>query len=158
MKTRWIVCALAALIADASAAGGWLESYPEALALAAKNNRPVLIDFMGSDWCVPCIQMKKTVFDSEAFQKYADDHLVLLEVDFPQGRKQPKKQFEENQALGEKFGAIDPMGMLRVPTVTLVSPQGEVLATQHGAFFKPEEVIAWIEAAEKKTPAAASAR
>jgi thiol-disulfide isomerase/thioredoxin len=141
-----------ALFANASARAEWLDDYSAAMSLAKKQGRPVLIDFMGSDWCVPCIQMKKKVFGTDTFKKYAAGNLVLLEVDFPQETQLPEKQYEENLALGKKYGAVDSMDTLLVPTVTLIDSDGKVLASQNGAFFKPEEVIAWVEAAVKKMP------
>jgi thiol:disulfide interchange protein len=156
MKTgciKWtlgVVAISLALATHASAGDGWLENYGEAIALAKKEHKPVLIDFTGSDWCMPCMIMKKRVFDTDAFKKYAVGHLVLLEVDFPQGKQMPPQQFQQNQELGEKYGAIDSVGTLRVPTVTLINDKGAVLATQNGAFLSPDELIKWIEDSMRK--------
>ena len=61
----------------------WLTDSTAALAQAREKNRPVLIEFTGSDWCPGCIQLDRAVFQTEAFQKYAAENLVLLKVDFP---------------------------------------------------------------------------
>jgi len=67
-------------------AAGWGDNYKQALETAAKENKNVLLDFTGSDWCVWCIRLKKETFDKQQFTDYADKNLVLVEVDFPQGK------------------------------------------------------------------------
>ena len=57
--------------------GDWLENYTEALAAAKSLNRPVFIDFTGSDWCGWCIRLDREVFTQKAFIKYAKKDLVL---------------------------------------------------------------------------------
>ncbi len=39
--------------AIAAEGGGWLEDFAEASALSKKTNRPMLLEFTGSDWCPP---------------------------------------------------------------------------------------------------------
>ena len=65
-------------------AGGWGDDYKAALAAAAKDNRNVLLDFTGSDWCGWCIRLKRETFDKPEFKAYADKNLELVEIDFPQ--------------------------------------------------------------------------
>ncbi|MCA9784845.1 MAG: thioredoxin family protein, partial [Candidatus Cloacimonetes bacterium] len=67
----------AAWTADASkqlglqAGGGeddlWITDYEEALKLAKKERKLVLVDFTGSDWCGWCIKLKDEVFSKEEF-------------------------------------------------------------------------------------------
>ena len=41
----------------------WQTNYDEALALAKNENKPIVLVFSGSDWCGPCIRLKKTILD-----------------------------------------------------------------------------------------------
>lgn len=65
----------------------WLTDYSEACKLATEKQQPILLNFSGSDWCVPCMRMKKDFFESQEFSTYASTNLVLLRADFPRGKK-----------------------------------------------------------------------
>ena len=49
----------------------WLTDLPKAEAQAKAENKIVLLDFTGSDWCGWCIKFKKEVLDTAEFQEYA---------------------------------------------------------------------------------------
>jgi thioredoxin-related protein len=108
----------------------WLTDLAHAKSLAKAENKLVLMDFTGSDWCPPCKKLKKDVFSSEEFATFAKAHLVLVEVDFPKTKKVMEKQSAElkkaNQALAEKF-AIE-----AYPTVIVLSPEGKQLSKDTG--------------------------
>lgn len=82
---------------------GWLEDYEEAVKLATKENKPILADFTGSDWCGWCIKLKKEVFQTAEFKKWAKEKVVLLEVDFPKKKKLSQKIQEQNKALQAQY-------------------------------------------------------
>ncbi len=54
-----------------------------AIARAGAEHKLVLLDFTGSDWCPPCMQMHEEIFSRPEFQTYAESNLVFLTVDFP---------------------------------------------------------------------------
>ena len=54
------------LLADAPK--GWGTDYDAALARAAKEKRPVLALFTGSDWCPYCVQLEKKVLKDSSFR------------------------------------------------------------------------------------------
>ena len=47
----------------------WETSYKAALDQAAKQDKLVLLDFTGSDWCGWCIKLRKDTFSKPEFQK-----------------------------------------------------------------------------------------
>lgn len=110
-------------------AGGWGNNLEKALAEAAASQKLVILNFSGSDWCGPCIQLKKEVFESEEFKKFADTSLELVRADFPRQKKNqlPKEQLKYNEALAEKY---NPSG--KFPLTLLLSPDGKVLRTWDG--------------------------
>lgn len=120
-----ILFPIAVLLAATSGAhagkDGWLTNYDEALTQAKEENKIVLVEFHGSDWCPPCIKLNDEVLSTKAFKKVAKDDLVLLNVDFPRKTKLSEEQREHNQALAEKFG------LRGVPMVLLLNHEGEVL-------------------------------
>ena len=65
----------------------WFSDFTEVQLKAKKNHQMILINFSGSDWCGPCIQMRKNVFDNEDFKAFAKSNLVLLRADFPRQEK-----------------------------------------------------------------------
>ncbi len=85
--------------------GKWTMDIPAALALAKDIQKPVLVNFTGSDWCMWCQMMDKKVFSQEAWQTWAKDNLVLIWVDFPRDKTLvPEELQAQNKAYSEKFG------------------------------------------------------
>ncbi len=102
----------------------WLTNFQKGKTEAIASNKLIVLNFSGSDWCGPCIRLKKEVFESEAFENYAAEKLVLVNADFPRYKKNQlsKEQAEENEALAEKY---NPAG--RFPFTVLLDPNGKVL-------------------------------
>ena len=65
----------------------WLTDFEEARAIANKENKFILINFSGSDWCAPCIRLEKEIFETDLFLSYAKEQLVLVKADFPRLKK-----------------------------------------------------------------------
>src|SRR5471030_1383064 len=91
-----------ALADDASK---WLTNYEKAVAQAKAENKLVLMNFTGSDWCPWCIKMDKEVLDTKEFKDYADKNLVLVEVDFPNSKPQTDEVKKQNGGLKDKYNA-----------------------------------------------------
>jgi len=85
---------------------------------AKDEKKPMLLDFTGSDWCGWCMKLKKEVFDTPEFQKYAKEKLVLMEVDFPHGKKLSKEETEQNEKLAQEYNVGG------FPTIILLSSKG----------------------------------
>ena len=124
------------------AAEQWETNYDAALEQAAKENKMVLLDFTGSDWCGWCIKLKKDTFSKPEFQKFARESLILVELDFPRGKEQSAELKRQNQELAEKFGIEG------FPTLVLLNPQGEEAARNVGYLpGGPEGFVKWVESA-----------
>src|SRR5437763_727377 len=67
MLKNIILALVLALSATFASAAEWRSDYDKALADAKASNKYVLLDFNGSDWCPPCIEMKKVAFSKPAF-------------------------------------------------------------------------------------------
>jgi len=108
---------LAASVALASAGlDGWMENLDKALEKAKAENKPVLVEFTGSDWCPPCKMMRKNVFSKKAFVTAASKKWILVEIDMP--KKNPALA-KKNQPLAKKFKIEG------VPTVILLDKNGK---------------------------------
>ena len=109
-----LVTTPSAAIADAD----WLVSYEQALQQARETGKPVLADFTGSDWCGWCVRLKDEVFDTEPFQQFAQENLVLVELDYPRHHPQPEEIRTRNRRLLNEYNVRG------FPTLVILSPQG----------------------------------
>jgi len=125
---KWIFCAIALTCAAqvAFADPQWLTDVPKAEAQAKKENKLVLLDFTGSDWCVWCKKLDEDVFAKPDFQRYASTNLVLVQLDYPQRKAQPAALKAANEALQIKFNIEG------FPTLYLLKPDGSVVWKQVG--------------------------
>jgi thioredoxin-related protein len=103
----------------ALAAAGWDDNYEKALEKAKAEKKMVVLDFTGSDWCSWCIKLDKEVFSKKEFKDYAKENLVLVEVDFPQGKRQTKKVKDQNAKLQKEHGVSG------YPTIIVLNPEGK---------------------------------
>lgn len=121
-------------------AGGWNDNYQAALATAAKENKKVLLDFTGSDWCEWCIRLKKQVFDTPEFKQFADKNLVLVEIDRPMRKSLRPEVLKQNVAL------VDQYQVEQLPTIILLSPEGKPLKRESIFLNGPKGFIDWVNA------------
>ena len=99
------------------AADAWLTDLDEGIKVAKAEKKAILVDFTGSDWCGWCIRLKKEVFDQKEFAAVSKD-FVLVELDYPQKKKQAAEVKAKNKALAERF-AIEGF-----PTIMLLDAEG----------------------------------
>ena len=138
---------LAFFAVRAIAAADWQTDYARALETAKAQNKKVLLDFTGSDWCGPCIEFKKRALSRPEFRDYADRNLVLVEVDYPQGKRQVPELVKQNENLKKQYG-IDEKGF---PTIVLLDPNGKVVREFTGYDGETvADLIAWIEGKGKR--------
>ncbi len=113
-----VTVGVAALTASAFASTleGWTDDLDKALEKAKTEKKSVLIEFTGSDWCPPCIAMRKNVFSKKEFVEAASKDFILVELDFPKGDPDLKKR---NEPLAKKYKIEG------YPTVILLDSDGK---------------------------------
>lgn len=121
----------------------WLTDLPAAQAQAKKENKMVMLDFTGSDWCGWCHKLKRDIFDTKEFTEYAQTNLVLVEVDFPRTKKLGAKQEAANEALMAKYKVQG------FPTLIILNADGKQVG-QLGYESSPKPFLAKLEVARKK--------
>ena len=100
----------------------WLVRYDEVYEKSVKENKPILANFTGSDWCGWCKKLKKAVFDTETFKKWANENVVLFELDYPRRTPQDPEIKKQNQDLQQTF-----RGLVRgYPTVLIFDIEREL--------------------------------
>jgi thioredoxin-related protein len=125
MKNLSFITIAAAMLLGAVSAhagkDGWLHSYEDALAQAKAEDKHILIEFHGSDWCPPCKQLNNEVLTQDAFKSLAKSSLVLVDADFPRKSELPEEQQAHNDELLKQFG------VRYFPTVLIIDNEGKVL-------------------------------
>lgn len=124
------------------AAAEWMTDFDAAKARAKAENKAVLIDFTGSDWCGWCVRLRSTILDTPKFQQYAADKFVLMEVDVP---KNPAKIGAQKLAVNRQIAAHYSVTMY--PTMLVVNAQGDVLGGFVGGRDSWEHVTAPLDKA-----------
>jgi thioredoxin-related protein len=116
----WCLCAIV------PALGGedvhWQTDFEAAKNQAKAENKLLLVDFTGSDWCSWCKKLHEEVFDKDAFKDEAPKHFVLVELDFPHEKKLPNDLKAQNDKLAKRYKIHG------YPTVLLVDADGQVVA------------------------------
>lgn len=121
---------------------GWSPNLDLAFAKAKAEKKCLLVEFTGSDWCPPCIAMRKNVFSNKDFVTTASKKFVLVELDFP---KADKLLAEKNQPLAEKYKIEG------FPTVVLFTPSGKEFTRFFASEFpKSEDFLKHLHAALEK--------
>ena len=107
-------------------AEGWLVDVEEAYKISQETGKPILANFTGSDWCGWCKRLKASVFVHDEFKQWADENVVLLELDFPRRKQIPEKFARQNQGLQRAFNVRG------FPTVWLFDLEWDGEANQFG--------------------------
>jgi thioredoxin-related protein len=81
----------------------WLIDYEKVYEESIKKNKPIMANFTGSDWCGWCKKLKKAVFDTETFQNWAAENVILFELDYPRRTPQNAEIKKQNQELQQTF-------------------------------------------------------
>lgn len=145
MRALALASALGLLLTWTASASDWKTDFTAAQTQAARENKIVLLDFTGSDWCTYCVRMKKDTLDQTAFLDYAKKNLVLVEVDFPRRKRLSAEQTRANEALQRRYK----VGVF--PTFVVVDSQGRELGRKEGYVAGgPEAFIKVLEQFKKK--------
>lgn len=100
----------------------WNGNLEKAIEQAKKENKTVLVNFTGSDWCIWCKRLSAEVFQGKEFETYAKDNLVLVMLDFPKNIEQSQETKTYNNSLAQKYG------IQGFPTILIIDGQGKLLA------------------------------
>ena len=120
----------------------WVSDWENAKSIALSEEKSILMVFAGSDWCAPCIKLKKNILITDVFQEYENDNLVVLYLDFPAKKKNKlsKEQTKHNESLADQFNRSG-----RFPHVLLLDSKGKPIKTINYDGQSPESFIGEIE-------------
>jgi len=95
----------------------WHTDLVKAIEISTKEKKPLMLFFTGSDWCGWCIRLQNEVFKMPEFIEWANDNVVLVDIDFPKNKsKQSTELQQQNNLLQQQFG------IQGYPTIHFVRP------------------------------------
>jgi thioredoxin-related protein len=113
----------------------WTTKFEDAKAQAKAENKLLLVDFTGSDWCTWCIRLREEVFAKEPFLKDAPKKFVLVELDFPRQKELPPELKEQNEKIAKQFKVRG------FPTVLMLDAAGQLIAKTGYRPGGPEQYV-----------------
>ena len=132
------------LAGNAFAEEGWLVSFEKAKEQAAKEGKPILMEFTGSDWCPPCKALHKNVLVKDVFKKEMPKHFVLLKLDNPKDKsKQTPEEIEQYKKLSKEYKITG------VPSILLSDTGGKVFYRTSG--YGGQAAKVWVDEMVAKT-------
>ena len=100
----------------------WQTNLEKAIAEAKTENKAVLVNFTGSDWCIWCKRLSSEVFQQKDFKNYAEKNLILVKLDFPKNIEQTQATKYYNNSLAQKYG------IQGFPTILIFNDKGDLVA------------------------------
>ena len=101
---------------------GWTDDFEAAQKQAEREDKLLLVDFSGSDWCGWCKKLDDEVFSKPEFLKGVEKDFVLVMIDSPRDKSLlSKKAAKQNPELQKKYSISG------FPTVLIMDSAGEVL-------------------------------
>ena len=115
----------------------WLTDASQAIEESKLSGKPIFAFFTGKEWCSWCKKLERQVLSKEGFINYAKENLVLLELDFPRGKRNlPQKQIE----LARKFN------IKGYPTVILMDSSTNKIAKTGYESMSPIQYVDHVKA------------
>jgi thioredoxin-related protein len=124
---------------------GWTSDFEAAKTQASKENKDLLIDFTGSDWCGWCKRLVAEVFKHDAFKEGIADSFVLVELDYP-SPKVPQSDVVKAQNAELK----DRYGIRGYPTIYLTDAAGRPYARTGYQQGGPKAYVAHLDQHRKQ--------
>jgi thioredoxin-related protein len=116
----------------------WIADLEESKKLAVVGNKKIILVFQGSDWCAPCINLDKKIWNSEEFKEYAKNNYVMLRADFPRKKKNALSEIQQkkNNGLAELYNKNG-----YFPFVVILDKSGKKLGEMGYLKISPNEYI-----------------
>ena len=128
---------------------GWEVDLEIAMKKSLETGKPIMANFTGTDWCGWCKRLKAAVFTTEEFKNWADENVVLLELDFPKRFALPAKIAQQNAGLAQAFGVAG-YPTVWVFDITSGEEEGQASIQALAKTGYGPEPNAWIEDIEQK--------
>lgn len=99
----FLVASISSFAQDDATTVNWLTNLENAKKISSQQQKPILMYFTGSDWCTPCVALKKDFFDTPEFLEKSRGYVLVL-VDYPRRIDIiSEKQMAYNKELIKKY-------------------------------------------------------
>jgi thioredoxin-related protein len=99
------------------------------------SKKNILIILTGSDWCKPCVKMEKNVIDTKEFIEYANQNLIILEINL-------QRHFDYNSKLVKNYIYFrDKYQTNSLPSLILVNSDGKEITKISSGLSSLEKVM-----------------
>jgi len=114
----------------------WQTDVQKAIEMSKESGKPIFAFFTGKEWCSWCKKLDRQILSQQPFIEYAKQNLILLELDFPRGRRDlPKDQL----ILARKFK------IQGYPTVIVMDSETNLLGQTGFEYMTPEQYVSHIQ-------------
>lgn len=125
----------------------WQTDMNKAMELSKKEKKPLLLFFTGSDWCGWCMRLQKEVMKTPEFTKWANDNVILVELDYPRNTPQTPEIKKQNMELQQTFAI---QGFPTVWFVNATKKDGKINLEKLGSTgYVAGGPSAWLAGADK---------
>lgn len=123
----------------------WTTDYKAALVQAKGQNKLVMLDFTGSDWCGYCKLLEKEALSQQKFKDFAEANYILVRVDFPRQTPLSDDLKQQNESLKSQFKVHI------YPTLIVLDRDGIEVGRQEGYYpnTTPDSEIARLKKLNK---------
>lgn len=131
-KFIYLLCLITSI---SSFSQNWITNFEDAKEQATNQNKKILLVFQGSDWCIPCIKLQKSILSTPEFKKLSEDKFILLQADFPRRKanKLSKALTDQNNELASVYNQ---QGYF--PLVVVLDKSGKALGKMGYEKLSPE--------------------
>lgn len=98
---------------------GWVDTLESAQKVAHARHCPILIAFLGPNWCKFSDKLEEEILSQEAFKERLGEEMVFVKIDIPE-------DFEEKNFYGKGFK--EAYGVEECPCVVLADENGAAIA------------------------------
>jgi len=117
----------------------WSDDYAKALQLSQATGKPLLLAFIGSDWCPWSQRMIKEIIGKKEFTTELQQQMLFVWVDFPEKSIMSKERKSQNRGLKNRFAVQE------LPTLVLVDASGDEIVKLSYLPSTPHEMAIQLE-------------
>ncbi|OQX29081.1 MAG: hypothetical protein B0D92_05660 [Spirochaeta sp. LUC14_002_19_P3] len=135
-----LVLALSAAFAYADyPPDSWTDNILDGIRRAEQENKMLMLNFAGSDWCGWCDKLDEEIFSTPQFMEWSENNLIKVYLDFPQKLQLPEYLKLQNEYTKQFFGVQG------FPTIFILDAQLTPLLRTGYKETTPEEYIRHIQ-------------